>query len=102
MTAMGVIIDQFSVPVCNSFQDKILNDQLCYEVDLEQFKNKDNIEKDLKLGLVFIMDYNEDRQVNLNEKAGSIHIASLVDDFEKSVDYDNAFIHLDTIGKRVQ
>ena len=29
MSAMGVMIDQFDVPVCNSFQAKILNDQLC-------------------------------------------------------------------------
>ena len=32
MSAMGVKIDKFDVPVCNSFQAKILNDQLCYEV----------------------------------------------------------------------
>ena len=29
MSAMGVEIDQFEVPICNSFQAKILNDQLC-------------------------------------------------------------------------
>ena len=23
---------------CNSFQEKIMNDQICYEVDLETFK----------------------------------------------------------------
>ena len=30
---MGVKIDQFDVPVCNSFEATVLNDQLCYEVD---------------------------------------------------------------------
>ena len=35
---MGVNIKQFDVPVCNSFKAKILNDQLCYEIDLNKLK----------------------------------------------------------------
>ena len=62
---VGIKIDQFDVPVCNSFQAKILNDQLCYEVDLNKFSIKDNIDNELKLGFAFLMDYNEDRQVTL-------------------------------------
>ena len=65
MSIVGVKIDQFDVPVCNSFQAKILNDQLCYEVDLNKFSIKDNIDNELKLGFAFLMDYNEDRQVTL-------------------------------------
>ena len=60
---MGIKIDQFDDPVCNSFQAKIQNDQLCYEVDLNKFANKDNLNKALKSGLRFVLDYNEDRQV---------------------------------------
>ena len=41
MSAMGVKIDKFDVPVCNSFQAKVLNDQLCYEVDLNRFSNQE-------------------------------------------------------------
>ena len=62
MSAMGRMVEEFNVPVCNSFQAKILNDQLCYEVDLNNFSNKDNIERQLESGFLFIMDYNEDRQ----------------------------------------
>ena len=65
MSMVGIKIDQFDVPVCNSFQAKILNDQLCYEVDLNKFSIKDNIDNELKLGFAFLMDYNEDRQVTL-------------------------------------
>ena len=53
MAAMGVKIDQFDVPVCNAFQAKIMNDQLCYEVDLNTFSDKNNIEKELELGFHF-------------------------------------------------
>ena len=71
MSAMGVTIPQFDVPVCNSFQAKILNDQLCYEVDLKKFSNKNNIFNELKLGFNFLLDYNEDRQVTLHQEVHS-------------------------------
>jgi len=67
MSAMGVKIDQFDVPVCNSFQAKLMNDQLCYEVDLNTFSNKKNFEKELEIGLNFLIDYNEDRQMTFEQ-----------------------------------
>ena len=36
MSTVGENIDLFDVPICNSFQAKNLNDQLCYEVDLRK------------------------------------------------------------------
>ena len=39
MSAMGVKIEEFDIPVCNSFQAKVLNDQLCYKVDLNRITN---------------------------------------------------------------
>ena len=38
ISTMGVKIDQFKVPFCNSFKAKTLNDELCYEVDLNNYK----------------------------------------------------------------
>ena len=34
MTALGVMIEEFDIPVCNGFHAKILNDQRCYEIYL--------------------------------------------------------------------
>ena len=62
MSAMGVKIDQLDVPVCNSFKAKVLNDQLCYEVDPNLYIDRNDPKKDLKLGLVLALDFNEDRQ----------------------------------------
>ena len=67
MSAVGVTIDQFDIPVCNSFEGKIINDQLCYEVDLNRFRDKDNVDIEYKSGFAFILDYNEDRQVTFIE-----------------------------------
>ena len=102
MSAMGIKIDQFKIPVCNSFQAKILNDQLCYEVDLNKYSNKYNIKAELKSGFIFIMDYNEDRQITFNKECklqkteNGISFAKKV---VKSDELDHAFIYLDTVGK---
>ena len=85
------------LPVCNSFQAIILNDQLCYEVDLNDFS--ENKEHELQSGFVFIMDYNEDKQVlndkddNQNERSG------LVRRIVNSNYKQKATIHLNTIRK---
>ena len=98
MSAMGVEIDQFDVPVCNSFQARILNDQLCYEVDLKKLSNESNIQKDLKLGFKFLLDYNEDRQVTLNQEIKSMEFG-LSNGFDESEENNHAVIYLNTIGE---
>ena len=98
MSGMGAKIDQFELPVCNSFQAKILNDQLCYEIDLNRFADKDNIERQLKLGFNFIMDYNEDRQVTFDNVIRSIE-PGLANSIINTKMEKQARIYLNTIGK---
>ena len=85
--------------VCNTFQARTLNDQICFEVDLDRFSNKNNIDMQLKLGFIFIMDYNEDRQVSYDEVdinfGNDRSFASNIVEADK----DHAFIYLSTIGK---
>ena len=100
MSAMGVKIDQFAVPVCNSFQAKIMNDQLCYEVDINRFSNKNNIENELKLGFNVLMDYNEDRQVTFDQNISKKELG-LAYSLAASDQDHHAFIYLDTIGRNI-
>ena len=80
MNTLGVKVPGFDKPVCNSFQAVVRDDQLCYQVDLEKYKDKLNIINQIEKGLVFVMDYNEDRQVffkdgqKSNEKHARIFI----------------------------
>ena len=94
MSSVGIFIDSLNFFLCNSFQAKVLNDQLCYEVDLNMISNRDNIENELKTGFVFIMDYNEDRQVTFDEDNHDLY-----DDLGSKIiqkdDSQHAFIHLD-------
>ena len=98
MSAMGVMIDQFNFPVCNSFQAKIMNDQLCYEVDLNKFSDKNNIQRELELGFNFLMDYNEDRQVTLDKNISRMEVG-LANNMAASDQSQHAFIYLNTIGE---
>ena len=98
-SAMGVKIDMFDVPVCSVFQAKILNDQLCYEVDLDRFANENNIDRDLELGFSFILDYNEDRQVTLDSDIFEENHFGLASGIVESDHDHQAFIYLDTIGE---
>ena len=98
MSAMGVKIDQFDIPVCNSFQAKILNDQLCYEVDLKKFSDRNSNRKKLKLGFSFILDYNEDKQVTSYQENNGLEL-SLTNSFDESEDNIHAIVYLDTIGE---
>ena len=100
MSAMGVKIDQFPVPVCNSFKEKILNDQLCYEIDLNKYSNKDNIKRELDAGFVFLMDYNEERQVGFEEEFTTAENDSFTSKIIESDHSQHAAIYLNTIGKK--
>ena len=72
MSVMGVKIDQFAVPVCNSFRPKILKDQLCYTVDPNEYKNLIDLKGDLSLSL--FLHYNEDRQLEDVDSSKKIFI----------------------------
>ena len=96
MEAMGTKIEGFDLPVCNSFEEKVRNDQLCYEIDLNKYiKDKHDIENKLKEGLVLIMDLNEDRQLKeFWPKKNESEKETAASQEDKTFE-----IHLDTISK---
>ena len=96
-STIGNMMEDYELPVCDSFKAKVLNDQLCYEVDLHEYRNNNNI--GLKSGLVFFMDYNEDRQVILKENDHMPEDDVFVDKVDASLDDEKASIYLNTIGE---
>ena len=61
MSLMGVKIEELDYPVCNSFRPKTIQDQLCYTVDPNEYKDKIDLNGDLSFSL--FINYNEDRQI---------------------------------------
>ena len=99
MTDMGFMMAPYELPVCSTFKAKILNDQLCYEVDLGKYAGGDNVENDLKAGLVLFLDYNDDRQIKLGESIDVDVHEDFVDKVDASKDDEKALIYLHTIGE---
>ena len=58
------------------FQAKILNDQLCYEVDPNKFKDLVSSDK-FKEGMTFYVDTNEDRQTSSKDTDFMIYLNTL-------------------------
>ena len=97
LTATGSKIDIIDLPICTSFQAKVLNDQLCYEIDLNKFSDKNNIDKQIRSGFFFMMDYNEDRQITF-EQDNDAQKEDFVSKAIKSLDNGQAHIFLNTKG----
>lgn len=69
VSSMGSRIPDFDIPVCNSLKERVLNDQLCYEVDPNDFKNPaDTSAHDIMEGLTLLIDLNEDRTISNEEE----------------------------------
>ena len=100
MSSLGVKIKEFHIPVCNSFIPKLFHDKICYQIDLEQYRDNPNIETQLKKGLVFIMDYNEDRQVFDYNFETTPH-SGLFDRIDETKVNSDAIIFLRTLGKGI-
>ena len=96
MSALGVLSELYELPICDSFKAKVKIDQLCYEVDLE---GKGYSKMDLKSGLVFFLDYNEDRQLNLWDTLNGDQHGNFLNKVDESHDDEKSYIYLDTIGE---
>ena len=100
MSMMSTKIENFDIPVCNSFKTTFLMNQLCYEVDINKFRVRNNDEKNLKIGIGLLLDFNEDRQVQLFSKKNYKSFEGLSNYIIKNEAMDKAIINLGTIGNQ--
>ena len=93
-------VENFRAPVCNIFKQKIVHKQLCYEVDLEKIRDKNDSSSDLSSGFSFFIDLNEDREIKLKDAKKSLdnEYKSIVERMKKKDSHKEATIFLDTIG----
>ena len=99
--AIGAKMKDFDTNVCDIFHPRIYLDQLCYETDLENFResSNENLKKQLEMGLLLLLDYNEERQINydfISRKYNSMNESNHDDGI-----YDDVSIYLDTVGESV-
>ena len=97
MEIVGTQTSMLDIPVCNFFKPKNHNDQVCYEADLEKLKDKEieNFSNQLKIGLVLLLDYNEDRQMYFPTTNPSAEEKNKIFSYN---DDNPALIYFDTIS----
>ena len=61
---IGANLSEFDIPVCNIFKPRNYLNQICYETNLHNLKdsNIQKIGKQLEIGLLLVIDFNEERQ----------------------------------------
>ena len=95
-------MNNFHVPVCRLFREKIVNGQVCYEADLNQYRDRVNWKEALSSGLSLIIDTNDEYDVkNIMEKnePGQKKIENFFNTYENEKK-DNTFtLMLKTISK---
>ena len=99
MSSMSSKINQFSFPICNSFRSTVLNDQLCYELNPNDFIGGNNLKESLRGGITLVIDNNEDREVtdasDQNGKDFEHNILGVLFEKEKA---RTSTIHIKTTG----
>ena len=99
MFSLGQKIDAFEIPVCNIFLAKNWNDQVCYEMDLNHFKDENDIKYQLKNGITLILDFNEERHFEKDPIQEETEIKVQNYFYE---DEDNSFqVHLNSISRQI-
>ena len=91
---IGTRINEFKIPVCNIFKPKPYFNQLCYETDLQELKDREKIKEQLKFGLTLVLDYNEERQFKAAQEKESHH---LIDSIYQN-DVKSFALYIDTIS----
>ena len=100
---MGVFIDHFSFPICRSFRATVLNDQLCYELNPNEYIGQENLQESLRVGITLVIDNNEDREVTevSYEKASKVFDNNILDVLFQKEESRTSTIHIHTIGKMI-
>ena len=73
LSLVGTYLDYYDFPVCKIFKPKVHHDQLCYQADLEKFRDNNRLLKQIARGFTFLIDFNEERQIGFAYKSSETH-----------------------------
>ena len=101
MSLLGRKADGFQDPVCSAFTGKIVNNQLCYEINLNRFRDQVDWEESLQSGLSFVIDTNDEYDVRklLTEDGNINTVEDKLDSYQNRQLQGKFSILLKTISK---
>ena len=96
----GVSNEIFGVPVCNIFKEVIVDGQICYQADvdvaLDKIRDLVDKRKIATDGFVMLLDYNENRRVDLGT---DMDIREETPPLGKRVKDKDIKLYIETVGK---
>ena len=101
MSLLGRKAEGFHAPVCSAFTRKIVNNQLCYEVDLNRFRDQVDWKESLQSGLSLVIDTNDEYDVKklLTEDGNIKTVKDKLDTYQDRQLQGKFSIFLKTISK---
>ena len=99
MMSVGEHMEGFPFPVCSAFTPSVIEGQLCYTFTPNNVRTTETTGNPV---LMFLLDYNEDRQYSelLRGEDDNDNKLQTLDEMEDSVDRTNeAMIYIHTLGK---
>ena len=97
MTAMGVQSEHFHLPVCNAFKEVVLEAQVCYQVDLNNYEREER--KYLDSSLTFLVDTNIERQISDKELTRQTFGENVLDQTShRSMETHKTMVYIGTLG----
>ena len=98
----GKMLNNFQVPVCALFKEKVVKGQVCYEADVNQLKNKVDWKSALQKGLSLIIDTNDEydvRNLLVKKSTKSLESRLVFDAYKEAEEENNLMIMLHTISE---
>ena len=101
MSLLGRKVKGFQDPVCSAFTRKVVNSQLCYEVDLNRFRGQVDWEESLQSGLSLVIGTNDEYDVRklLTENGNIKTVKDKLDTYQDRQLQGKFSIFLKTISK---
>ena len=101
MSLLGRKVNGFQDPVCSAFTRKIVNNQLCYEIDLNRFRDQVDWKESLQSGLSLVIDTNDEYDVRklMTENRNIKTEEDVLDSYFKNNWQEKFSIILKTISK---
>ena len=98
---LGKELWKFSIPVCTSFENRILDEQLCYQIDVNRVINETTASGLQKGGLSLLVDANAEYDLtSLWSKTIEEEIFDdFTEEFFKAEESEMIMIHIETISK---
>ena len=97
MTAMGVQSAHFHLPVCNAFKEVVVEAQVCYQVDLNNYEREER--KYLDSSLTFLVDTNIERQISDKELTRQTFGENVLDQTShRSMETHKTMVYIGTLG----